>query len=212
MPIDRLYWEILIRTGVRAEAIRSINLNENFKIIDGWHVIYGKSDKKTGFEFAIPDELFYRCERMADCDGNVFDFSYSTAQNRFKTALREIGLSDDEFGENGRNLVLHSLRKVSGDKAMAITDNLSKVQKHLRHSSPVYTSNLYLGKATIDHGKDLSLKISFGNTNTDLDNSLREALRDNGVNYDVREVLLGLNDRTKKEILNGLGKIIKLAD
>jgi len=208
MKEDNLYWEILMTTGIRPDAIRILNLNENFKVIDGWNIIYGK-DKGKNFEMAIPDEIYERCVRIADCDGNVFDFSYSTAQNRFKSALKRMGLSDDEINE--RYLVLHSLRKVSGDKAMAITDNLKEVQDHLRHSTPVYTSNLYIGKAKRDHSKDLSTKIKFGG-NVDLDNSLREILRDNGVNYDVRDVLLGLDERTKKQILDGLGKIIKLTD
>lgn len=176
--VQYMFFKLSVVTAHRLESLRNLTWNDiKQHEQDGEKIWCIEVCDKTG-KFITPisndlyDELYVLFD--GDMDSKVLQI---TKKSLYRTLLKYC--KDNNIDNVGRNLVLHSLKKSSGDICYKKTNDIVKVAGHLHHSNIQTAYNTYLGK-----NSNLKDAPSFG-------------LLDD--NYDVDELLGGLS---KEQLLN----------
>ena len=216
---DSVFYNLLVKTGVRKESIRNLRVN-NFECIDGMWCVRGFDKAKKGvpseYVKACGEELYNRCMelvgRVGDSEVNpkIFSFGANTPLNRLRGCngnysggyCFRIGISEDEYSD--RNLCLHSFKKTG---IQMVTDksngNLKLIMQQGSHSAE-YAMGTYQKKVYNPYDDPSNLvKLGNGEFDEELDTRLREMS-----GYELRELIMSLSemgDGFKKAITGLVG-------
>lgn len=146
-PQDALMISLLYKTGVRKEAIRNLNINENFDKIKGAYHIIG-NDKTGKFKKHIGYQLYKQCKEMANEDGRVFTMGEGVLLKHIKGNYKyedgyacKIGISKQDF--ESRALTVHSFKKSAVQTVLANGGTIEDAVDMANHSDPRYTLSVY---------------------------------------------------------------------
>lgn len=149
-----LYYELLVVTAIRSEAVLKLTLSD-FMNINGKIYVEGEDKGKQGIEkdynVQIPQYLYDDlCKLVNDRDERIFKFTRQTALNSLIGAKNrkyensycyKIGISKEE--RDSRNLVLHSFKRASGIMALEYANNIKEVADHMHHAN-IQTTQIYV--------------------------------------------------------------------
>lgn len=176
--VQYMFFKLSIITAHRLQSLLALTWNDiKQHEQDGEKIWCLEVCDKTG-KFVTPisnelyDELYVLFD--GDMDSKVLKISNKTLALTLSNYCK-----DNNIDAVGRNLVLHSLKKSSGDICFQKTNDIVKVAGHLHHTNIQTAYNTYLGK------------------NASLKDSPSYGLLDD--NYNVDEILGGLS---KEQLLN----------
>lgn len=198
--IQYLFFKTTLTTAHRVSSLLNLTWND-IKIIKENNidipVIY-THDKTDTFQTPIPNELFdeIRDNLFESCmEDKVFQVGQSTLNRTIASFCKKYGIDQKE-----RNLVIHSLKKTSGDIAYSKSGgNIIMVADHLHHKSIQTCYESYLGK-----NKNFQNKISYNLlSDNDVDNEI-DNLVTNLSKEDLILVLKKCDLLTKNNFINQL--------
>lgn len=213
MKEDGVFYELLGKTSVRKEAIRALNINENFIEDQGMWCIHGFDKGRKGirkpFKKAIGIELYNSCKELANKnpDGKVFTFGENTPLNRLKGSSEDkyengycykIGISQQEYKD--RNLCIHSFKKTGGViVAQATNGNTAKIMQQCNNGAK-YAMETYQ-KVEYNPYDDPSnlVQLRGKECGTELDDRLKTRSA-----YELRQIILGLDKGVRDAVLGML--------
>lgn len=154
--VQYLFFKTIIVTAHRLNSLLTLRWKDIKKVreddIDIWVInIY---DKTNYFETPISTELFNELKINlfnGDQNSKVFNISEKSLGNTLHKFCNIYNID-----KKGRNLVIHSLKKTSGDIAYKKTNNIVQVARHLKHSNINTAYSYYL-----DRNSKLSNSISY---------------------------------------------------
>ena len=206
-----LYFSLLYKTGIRAEAMRTIT-TKNLYIKDNSYRIkvIDKGSKEADCE--IGETLYNECLECADINNQIFHFSVNYALNKlcckttykangkiktnFKNSLAyKIGLTEEECSKEQRYLTLHSIKKASVTTVLNNSNSMIEASKQGHHTSFQYLS-VYTESNQLNNS---SRYINLDNNNTD--KTLQDRLQAMS-KEDIINIIMNMDERTKNKILN----------
>lgn len=215
-PEDGLYFETLVRTGVRSESVLALNIND-IQETQGLYVWIGKEKgrkgKKKEFKATFTREYYNRLRNAADETGKVFNMkrqavldrlcrktSY-TSDGKIKTNYKnsycsQIGISEEEC--KTRNLVLHSFKKTGVTFIKHATNDAYSVIKFAKNDAK-YALNTYVVED--NPYDDPSLLIDF--TGNQVEKTLQDEL-ENMSKEELIKLIMRASDSTKRDLANRL--------
>ena len=167
-----IYYETILISAIRPEAVLKLNIKENFRKINGvWNIVTldkGKNGLKKEATAEIEDYLYNDLKMLADRNdgGKIFTKTRQTYLDKLKSASNrpykncycaKIGISEEEC--KARNLVLHSFKRTSICEALKLTNNIMDVKNHAHHAN-ISTTNVYLTDYN-DGTKAISRRLNF---------------------------------------------------
>lgn len=198
--IQYLFFKTTLTTAHRVGSLLNITWND-IKIIneDGIEVpVITIYDKTNTFKTPIPNELFQELKDklFQECmEDKVFNVSQMTLSRTITSFCKKYNIDQRE-----RRIVVHSLKKTSGDIAYAKTEgNIIEVAKHLHHTNIQTCYNSYL-----DKNKKFKDKISYNLlSNNNIDNEI-DSLTSNLSKEDLIKILKNCDLLTKNNFINQL--------
>lgn len=199
--IQYLFFKTTLITAHRVSSLLNLTWND-IKIIneDGIKVPVNIYDKTNNFKTPISNELFEEMKNILfeGCmDDKVFKVSKMTLSRTIESFCKEYGINKKE-----RKIVIHSLKKTSGDIVYAKTGgNIVDVANHLHHTNIQTCYNSYL-----DKNKKFQNKISYSLfCNNDIDDEI-DLLTCNLSKEDLIEILKNCDLLTKNNFINKIRK------
>ena len=201
LPEYALFYELATMTSVRKEAIRTLNIYENFKKLDGVWCITGW-DKTGEFTERIGNELYERCVKIADADGNVFSMSSSSLNRNLKKDSIAIGIPESDIGRkgNGRRLTVHSLKKTGCQLAYLESGGDVKTLLDQSKNGITYATKEYM-KDSRNYSSAVNRKFNLrGHT----DDGMLLDILNKMESWELVKVITNLDSDIKKTILDEL--------
>lgn len=155
-------------------------------------------DKTKTFKTALPQNLYDEMRNnlyRGDKDGRIFNVSKMTLLRTLHKFCDDNGIDRKE-----RNIVIHSIKKASGDVAYAKSNgDILSVAKHLKHSNIETCYRTYLHK-NVQFSGQISRNIL---NDEDIDYSIDKYIKENDKEYIINK-LLALDIPTKRLIMRAL--------
>lgn len=194
-----LIYEILGNTAIRVNNIINLNIDKDFIKIKGMMCIHVWDKTRwvtEGISDAIYNDLIELSETNNTEPGKIFRISLKTAQRHFKKDCISIGINEQEFGKECRNLSLHSLKKAAVKMALDATNGNLEAGRSKGHWSDVQMIEKY-NKQEYDPTKDVSNL--FNLRGTDLDKEFKNALNQMD-KYDLITLLMSSTEQVKEQV------------
>lgn len=132
----RELYELASITGIRIETLRTLNINNDFKMINGEWCICDKWDKRRYVTERVGNELYEKLLAISDETGRVFSMGEKALRNNFKKDCEKIGISREQFDKRNRNLSLHSFKKAAGYMTKEVTNgDIDAIADKLHHNN-----------------------------------------------------------------------------
>lgn len=143
--VQYLFFKLSIITAHRLQSLLDLTWNDiKQHNQDGKNIWCLEICDKTGkFITPISDELYD--ELYVVFDGDMSSKVLGTTRKTLSITLSKF-CKDKGIDQDGRNLVLHSLKKTSGDLAFQKTNDIVKVANHLHHTNIQTSYNTYLNR------------------------------------------------------------------
>lgn len=199
----KVLYELAARTGLRKGLLINLNINEDFKQINGKWCIVGW-DKTTKVTEGISDELYNKILNICNMrTGDVFGFSDKTVNNELLRNMIDIGLSGNQI--ESRRLCFHSLKKSAVIMTEEYTNgNLLKMKDKGHHTSVKFVESVYRNQE-YDPNKEISYKFELGKKGTSCDLELKDKL-DEMYKHELMELIMGLDESVKKGLLDKINR------
>lgn len=210
-PFGLLY-EMAARTGIRKEALLNLRIDDIVEYNGIWCLNVEWDKTKGDIVEAITNEMYYKAleyskwdvnyngKKIEDCDkGKLFVMSQATVNNTLKRDLVKIGVSIED--QKSRKLCFHSLKKSCVNMASEYSNGNIEIMKNKAHHVDVnLTLNTY---AIEEYDARNEISLQYDLTGRNVESELESAL-DGMYAYDLRELIMGMSDEFKSELL---GKI-----
>lgn len=199
--IQYLFFKTTLNTAHRVSSLLNITWKD-IKLTkedntDVW--VINTYDKTNFFKTPISNELFQELKENLfenDLEDKVFKISSSTLNRTLSSFCKEFNINQEE-----RKLVLHSLKKTSGDIAyLKSNGDIVKIASHLHHNNINTCYKSYLGKE-----RKLKEHLSYNlfDNNNDLDKEI-DTLVLNLDKNSIINILKNCNDVVKQAIIDEL--------